>query len=248
MYTRESFATGLHRDMGHLSVHVRHAHLFLDGLYWGVYQIQERPDAKFHASWLGGDADDYDALNSGVVTDGEDSAWLELFDRARLDLTDDAHYRSVEALLELDAFIDYMVLNQYLGNRDWPVKNYWVARNRAEDGPFHFRVWDAELIQSVSTDNIIDVTAEGSPGELFQALRTHPEFRLRVADRVQAHFFPGGGRLHRHPLPHRARIHRRHHLEGAGAGCRYMVTGRGARLHHGAVNHPLTDRRAGHCR
>lgn len=192
LYSRESFATGLYRDMGHLSVRVRPVHLFLDGLYWGVYQVEERPDAHFHASWLGGSPDDYDVLNSGVVTDGEDAAWLLLFDRARVDLSDDAAYRAVAELLEIDPFIDYMMLNHYLGNLDWPLKNYWVARNRAEDGPFRFLVWDAELIQSVSTDDIIDATVEGSPGELFQALRAHPEFRLRVADRAQAHFFHGG--------------------------------------------------------
>ena len=192
LYARESFATGLYRDMGQLSVRVRHAHLFLDGLYWGVYQVQERPDASFHASWLGGEDEDYDALNSGVLTDGEDAGWLELFDRAREDLSIDARYEAVAALLEIDAFIDYMVLNHYLGNLDWPEKNYWAARNRAEDGPFYFRVWDAELIQSVSTHDVIDETAVGGPGELFQALRAHPEFRLRVADRVQAHFFHGG--------------------------------------------------------
>ena len=35
-----------------------YVHLFLNGLYWGVYNVHERPDSAHYAEYHGGDADD----------------------------------------------------------------------------------------------------------------------------------------------------------------------------------------------
>ena len=55
-------------------------HLYLNGVYWGQYQLMERPNAAFMASNFGGDPSDYDALNAGSPIDGDDGAWKALLD------------------------------------------------------------------------------------------------------------------------------------------------------------------------
>ncbi len=181
-YLREPFPGDTQRAM----------HLFLDGLYWGLYLLQERPDAAFQASYGGGDRADYDALNSGELVDGDLVAWAELLQRAGEDLSDPGAYAAVAELLEIDPFIDYILLNMTYGNVDWPEKNWWAGRDRAADGPFRFFTWDAELIFRYTYDDFTAVDAPESPGWLFQQLRANPEFLVRVGDRIQHHLFATG--------------------------------------------------------
>lgn len=190
-YTRERYGSELQRRMGHLAPDLRPAHLFLNGVYWGLYDVEERPDAAFMADHLGGDEADYDAINSGAVSGGDLVAWDALFEAARQDLSDDAAYASVAEKLEIDGFIDYMMLNFYLGNNDWPIKNWWAGRSR-DGGRFQFFSWDTELIQVYLSDNRLDVNDVGTPGELFQALRSNAEFRVAVGDHAQRLLFNDG--------------------------------------------------------
>ena len=62
-------------DAGHgrTASHGDYAHLYVNGIYWGLYNPTERPTAAFAASYLGGDRDEYDALNDGVVLDGDNA-------------------------------------------------------------------------------------------------------------------------------------------------------------------------------
>ncbi len=40
----------------------RYYHLFLNGVYWGVYETEERAGADYAESYLGGESDDYDVV------------------------------------------------------------------------------------------------------------------------------------------------------------------------------------------
>lgn len=57
--------------MGHPSGNARYMHLFLNGLYWGLYAASERMDKEFAENYLGGDEDDYDVIKDYTeVADG----------------------------------------------------------------------------------------------------------------------------------------------------------------------------------
>ena len=55
------------RAMGQNAPHTNYAHLYLNGVYWGLYNPTERPSATFAADYFGGDKENYDAINSGQV-------------------------------------------------------------------------------------------------------------------------------------------------------------------------------------
>lgn len=68
----------------------RFVHLYLNGIYWGFYQIEERPEADFAASYLGGKGDDYDVVkvetSAGYTinpTAGDLTAWTDLWNKSR---------------------------------------------------------------------------------------------------------------------------------------------------------------------
>lgn len=213
-YIRDQWARTTLLAMGQPQVHGRWVHVYLDGFYWGIYNLVERPNAAFSSSYMGGDKDEWDALNTGVVRDGTRDAWALMQSVARdAGSTDPAIANAaylrlqgknpdgtpnpqMEKLLDLDNYIDYLIVNFYGGNTDWPGRNYYVARHRGlESEGFKSYAWDTEKILdhgegSTVTTNQTNVT-EGVAA-MYRYLRRHEEFRLRFADRVQKHFSPGG--------------------------------------------------------
>ncbi|MEX0586755.1 MAG: CotH kinase family protein, partial [Pirellulales bacterium] len=67
-YLRDTFARDLAREMGKVEGHATLVHLYLNGLYWGLYNPVERPDAQFAEEYFGGTDEDYDALNRRTST------------------------------------------------------------------------------------------------------------------------------------------------------------------------------------
>ena len=81
-YTRDVWARRMQRKMGHTSVNALYVHLFLNGMYWGLYNIAERVDDQFGKDHLGGKKSDIDVLkieedggNHIEATEGDMEAW-----------------------------------------------------------------------------------------------------------------------------------------------------------------------------
>jgi hypothetical protein len=67
---RDVFSRDLQREMGVPYTRSRYYHLYLDGVYWGLFQAEERPDAWFAETYLGGEREDYDVVKVERVVDG----------------------------------------------------------------------------------------------------------------------------------------------------------------------------------
>ncbi len=193
-YVRDAFVSDLERAMGRPGVHWRFVHLYLNGLYWGISGVHERPDDKFAAAYFGGEPAEYDVLRHQPhnVVAGSNRAYLDLLALIRAGPPDAAAYEALQRHLDLPAFIDYLILNFWAGNTDWAHQNWYACRRRAPDGRWRFISWDAEHVLKSVSENRLTVTNAGGPTEIFQWLRGHPEFRLRFADHVHRHCFNGG--------------------------------------------------------
>ena len=71
-YVRDQWMRESHAAMGHPSARGCFVHLYLNGLYWGLYNLTERPDEHFAAEHFGGSAKDYDARNGSHVLSGDE--------------------------------------------------------------------------------------------------------------------------------------------------------------------------------
>ncbi|MDZ4782341.1 MAG: lamin tail domain-containing protein [Planctomycetia bacterium] len=182
------------RDMGQLQGAGTFVHLYINGLYWGLYNVVERPNAAFMADHLGGDKTDYDALNSLKVLDGDRAAWDAMRNLAAAGLSTPAAYQAIQdQYLDVDNLIDYFMLNLYGGNQDWDDHNWYSGRLREEGAKWQFFSWDAErTLESITGMNMTPVNQDYRPSFIYNALRANPEFRLRFADRIQQHMFNGG--------------------------------------------------------
>ena len=205
VYVRDAFAMETARAMGMVASHTRFVHLYLNGLYWGLYNPVERPDAAFSATYHGGDKDTWDAINQDSVPNGNYDAWNRLmsllnqglsstnaFQRVQGNNPDGTRNASYENLLDVDNMIDYMILNFYVGNTDWPGRNWWVGRNRDQGEGFQFYPWDTETALGLSGVDVDRTSVADAVARPYAAARSNAEFRLRFADRVYRHFFHGG--------------------------------------------------------
>lgn len=200
-YLHDSFARDTARDMGKVDGHATYVHLYLNGLYWGLYNPVERPDADFGEAYFGGDDEEYDAINRRTTTneaiDGTLEAYETLLALADEDVSTAAGLAAVEAMLDIDDLIDFMLIHQYTVNRDGPCcaegNNMRAVRRRVEGEPFRFFVWDMEYsIWDEDDDTNVVIDVSGHAAHLYTRLQANDEFRERYATRARIHLGPGG--------------------------------------------------------
>ena len=64
-YIRDANTAMAQLAMGDASHHVDFVNLYIDGLYWGVYCLTERPDTSFDSTYFGGDDSEWEGINDG---------------------------------------------------------------------------------------------------------------------------------------------------------------------------------------
>lgn len=193
-YCRDQYTSDLQNATGGYGPHDVFANLYLNGLYWGVFDLHERPDSTFGASYFGGDESEYDALrhSGSEVVDGSTTAWNQMMSAARRDLSSNANYLALGEWLDIPNLADYMIVNLWAGNDDWAHHNWYATRRRGPGGLYRFHSWDAEHVLKDININRVSINNANSPTELYTRLRTNREFRLLFADRVHRHFSHGG--------------------------------------------------------
>jgi hypothetical protein len=186
----------MQNKMGWNSFHGIYVNLFINGLYWGIYDLHERPDEDFLEEYLDAPKEDFDIIkhNPDDVVNGSNVAYLEMLELALKGLGTQQALKSIQQYLDLPAFVDYMILNFYLGNYDWAHQNYYAARNRVQKSGFRFYTWDAEHVMRYSDVNYNNVqkSDKGGPTEIHILLKQNAEYRIMFSDAVYRHFFNDG--------------------------------------------------------
>jgi hypothetical protein len=166
-------------------------HLYLNGLYWGIYNVTEKPDAYFAATYLGGDEADYDVVNSGEISDGDLTAWTTMMDVVTNGVSTAQGYSELKTHLDLDNFVDYMILNQYAQNHDWDNHNWYAIRRRVTGARWKFVSWDSEhTFENVNGNNLSVLNTIG-PTYILKALIKNNEFKMYYADHIYKLLYDG---------------------------------------------------------
>ncbi|MDA7644740.1 lamin tail domain-containing protein [bacterium] len=188
----------LSADMGQVSAQGTLVNLYVNGAYEGYYNPTERIDEDFLDTWQGGNGD-YDIIAQfGEVRAGDTVEWDRLKEMLGRDLSLPENYNQASQVLQIDSFIDYLILNIYVGTRDWPHNNWRAARERVPGAQWRFYVWDAEwsFFNQGGSINHNTLTSELGVNQdiarFYQSLSQNTSFRTRFADRVHRHFFGEG--------------------------------------------------------
>lgn len=206
-YIRDVWAKNTLRRMGHVSVHTRYAHLFINGLYWGLFNFSERIDKEFMETYFGGKESDYDVIKDYVeIVDGNLTTWKEMVAAVQAGVETNTNYfrllgknpdgtdnYAYPVYIEPVNLIDYIILNFYGANQDWDQHNWAAGRNRVNGRKgFNFFAWDSERILENVNTNIVSKNSKGYVTEIFQKLMKNPEFKMLFADRLHKHLHNNG--------------------------------------------------------
>jgi hypothetical protein len=201
-YIRDVWAKNTLRKMGHLSVNTRYAHLFINGLYWGLFNFSERIDSEFMETYFGGNELNYDVMKDYTeVVDGDSIAWHEMKVAIQAGVETNTNYfkllgknpdgtdnASYPVYIDPVNLIDYIILNFYGANQDWDQHNWAAARDRVSGRKgFIFFAWDTERILENVNTNILKKNSTGYVTEFFQKLMKNAEFKLLFSDRLNKH-------------------------------------------------------------
>jgi hypothetical protein len=161
VYIRDQVVRNLHRDMGQPIAHGSWVLLYLNGEFWGLYNLTERIDQQFLESYSDKDSQ-WDIVEKGVSTetgewiaeekarDGNYGGWLDNQNWVgSVDFSNPANIGGLEWRVDFENVFSYLFLQAYVQNYDWPGNN-WIVYQRTDPGAqgverkWRMMVWDAE--------------------------------------------------------------------------------------------------------
>ncbi|MFT4639657.1 MAG: hypothetical protein ACI8T1_002982 [Verrucomicrobiales bacterium] len=211
---RDALCHGLVASLGLDVMTPRPVVVFLNGEFWGLYQLREQGDLESIADHHGLDKELLTmAEGNGTFKEGNPDgmasyrALRQLVERGGLE--DPSKYAQVSALMDVDQFLRYQIAEIYLGNADWPHNNirYWrnslplaeaVDRPITHDGRWRWMVFDTDLAYGhpwsggvAGATLAAAISPTGRPGinaawstTLLRGLLENPDFRANFINSI----------------------------------------------------------------
>ena len=209
-YTIDQFYRDSQLAMSGYGMRGNFVHLYINGVYWGLYNPVERSDRFFTSDYFGGDPEDWYIVNHGGSLSGDPTRWNYLRQTlVNRDMAMEENYEELKQYLDVESFIDYLTISWWTAASDWPQNNWYGGnRNGSEfigPTPFQFFAWDGEWSwgqggQSSSNGrahvhedfrNPSSSCPNGCPSKsiarLWHTARGSDEFMVLFADRVYRH-------------------------------------------------------------
>ena len=143
VYIRDTFSRDSQRDMDVPYTRSRFYHLYLNGVYWGIYQTQERAEADYAESYLGGTSQDWDCIKTSYpsyetkASDGNLDSFTQLYETAVIEGFSGIYSRNYNRIkgldengnrdptlpvyLDEDNLIKYVLITYYMRDTDSPI-------------------------------------------------------------------------------------------------------------------------------
>jgi hypothetical protein len=192
-------------------VHGAWVQVYINGIYWGLYNAAERPEEHFQADHFGGDSDNWFTVSHNGPEEGDPTRYNYLINTLTMkDLSNASNYAQFKQYLDVSEFSDYMLLNFYTGMVDWPYNNWWAGNRNDPATPTKFFCWDGEFSfglqgkhgwpispphAAVPAYFAKDRTAQYSPYDItkvFNSAKKNKDFLMLLADRAYKATSVGG--------------------------------------------------------
>jgi hypothetical protein len=142
---RDAFMLSLVEDWDIETQDHRPAHVYINGRYWGIYNIREKINRFFVEGLTGADRDHIDLLeHNGHPKKGSAAHYKRMLDYIeRHDLAVDSHFAVVAGMMDVDNFMHYQIAQIYFDNRD-AGGNIRFWRPRTADGRWRWILYDVD--------------------------------------------------------------------------------------------------------
>jgi hypothetical protein len=127
--------------------------LFLNGEYWGFYNLQERYSNQHIEYKYGVNRDNVMVWDNNEQDEGIPSdvpIYWDMINYKDKNLSDNNIYNEFCGLFDIQNFIDYFAAQIYIFNEDWPHNNFrlWRARSREAGNPYGDQKWRWEMFDT----------------------------------------------------------------------------------------------------
>jgi hypothetical protein len=127
--------------------------VYINGSYFGLYELREKYDDEYFRTLEGADPDSVDLLslsawNGSMLrpTEGAvDPFWADVSAFGLIDPAQPNFWDLTDARFDLTWYTDYIIGQQWMGTKDWPVNNIKVQRSNATDMKWRFCTVDLEV-------------------------------------------------------------------------------------------------------
>ncbi|MEK0449741.1 MAG: hypothetical protein RL088_2009 [Verrucomicrobiota bacterium] len=205
-YMSNPFTDATMLDMGAFAPHSRFVHMYINGVYWGLFQLRERWSADMMAAYYGGQDTEYESINGnlnvggwaspGTVYDGDGTAWERI---KSLALTSGSNtYQALRPYVDIPQYVDYMTMFMFGDSED----EFRTSGPAAMGHGFKFLLNDADGYLRTSAGNRTGRSTPGKqngdgPGSIFSMLFASgdQDYRMLLADRIHKSYVATGGAL-----------------------------------------------------
>jgi hypothetical protein len=127
--------------------------VYINGNYFGLYELREKIDAEYFDIYDGADNDDIDLLSVsafyGFVLRAIEGSVDEFLDDyaafLTLDPADTAYWKNADTYFDLAYYTDYIIGESWMANVDWPGNNIKIYRSDMTNYRWRFCLIDLEL-------------------------------------------------------------------------------------------------------
>ncbi|MFC1584665.1 lamin tail domain-containing protein [Fibrobacterota bacterium] len=190
----------------------RPAVVYLNGAYAGLFNIREKQNEEYLASNHHVDPDNLDILERIInqrVVEGDSLHYHNFMSfLATEDLTLEENYRHIHSQMDVNQYIDYLTMQMYVINLDWPNNNHKYWRPRTATGKWRWltfdldcgfgwcKEYDYDFVSFVTSDTMTYFSNSPEATFLTRKLLETPGFRERFMQRFANHlnltFAPSG--------------------------------------------------------
>ena len=143
---RDGFMQNIVKDLDFENQAFRPSLVFLNGEYWGIYNIRERIDKYYFQRRTRVEPDEIDLLENGhsvILGDNEDYDQVYNFIKYN-DMKTDSNYSFVDKKFDIDNYISYIIANMYFANTDWYPNNMRFWRPQKGNGKWRWILFDTD--------------------------------------------------------------------------------------------------------
>ena len=169
----DSWATTLFSDLGHEISRIKPVTVFLNGNYWGSYNLRERLDDEWLEITHGLDKDDFSMIKDGDTENGNAQSWWDFLDwvASPQDYASHDFFEQVCSNLDLSTYIDWLIINIFGATADNGFYTNLVLFKVLDD-PWKFVVWDEDsLLDELNAEANMFMFFTSSNQAEFQAWR-----------------------------------------------------------------------------
>lgn len=166
----------------------RPAAVFINGEYWGFYNIRDRWDENWLFQEYGTNDGEYDHINADrdEPENGDREEWQELLRFLQDHATDDPEvWDLVESKIDLDSLIDFAICESWGRNTSWRGNREWWLDHRP-GSKWRWFIPDMDRTFGNTADRPV-LRAMMTQETTLRHLRPSPRFRNRFAQRAAAH-------------------------------------------------------------